>query len=145
MALNSQLLTVQFLTNDVQVLIFCSYCSKPTGSNKKKKFSTVPVFTEKRILNLTHDLYAICCSKLWQTFLGVAKSISHCYFTRLNLTKMGHLQFCLSIFLGIHRNPKQKVFFNSCEGFLMAALTARPSRPILKNCQNDTFQPLHEI
>ena len=44
------------------------YCSN-------KKFSAVTVFMEKRILNLTHDLYAICCSKIWQTFLGVAKSI----------------------------------------------------------------------
>ena len=48
---------------------------------------------------------------------------SHSYFTRLYLKKMGPLQFCLSIFLGIQRNPKQKDFFDSCEGFLMAALT----------------------
>ena len=33
-------------------------------------------------------------------------TISHCYFTRLNLKKMGPLQFCLPVFLGIHRNPK---------------------------------------
>ena len=48
---------------------------------------------------------------------------THCYFTRLNLDKMEPLQFCLSISLGILRNPKQKEFFNSYEGFLMAALT----------------------
>ena len=48
---------------------------------------------------------------------------THCYFTRLNLNKMEPLQFCLSISLGILRNPKQKEFFNSYEGFLMAALT----------------------
>ena len=48
---------------------------------------------------------------------------SHCYFTRLNLKKMGPLQFCPSIFLGIHRNPKQKDFFNYCEVFLIASLT----------------------
>ena len=29
---------------------------------------------------------------------------------------MGPLQFCLPIFLGIHRNPKQKDFFNSSKG-----------------------------
>ena len=43
---------------------------------------------------------------------------AHCYFTRLNLRKMGSLQFCLPVFLGIHRNPKRIFFFNSCEGFL---------------------------
>jgi hypothetical protein len=32
--------------------------------------------------------------------------------------KMDPLQFCLPVCLGIHRNPKQKEFFNSCEGFL---------------------------
>ena len=36
---------------------------------------------------------------------------------------MGPPQFWFSIFPGIHRNPKQKEFFNSCEGFLIAALT----------------------
>ena len=36
---------------------------------------------------------------------------------------MKPLQFCLPIFLGSYRNPKQRAFLNSCEGFLMAALT----------------------
>ena len=31
---------------------------------------------------------------------------------------MGTLQFCIQIFLGIHRNPNQRESFNSCEGFL---------------------------
>ena len=31
---------------------------------------------------------------------------AHCCFTRSNLLKMGPLQFCLPVFLGIHRNPK---------------------------------------
>ena len=47
----------------------------------------------------------------------------HCYFTRLNHRKMVPLWFCLPIFLGIHRNTKQKEMFNSCEEFLMVALT----------------------
>ena len=51
-------------------------------------------------------------------FVRQATQYSHCYFTRLNLKKMGPLQFCLPVFLGIHRNPKQKEFLNSCEGFL---------------------------
>ena len=50
-------------------------------------------------------------------------NIPHCYLTSLNLKKMGSLQFCLSIFLGIHRNPILKESFSSCEGLLMAALT----------------------
>ena len=41
----------------------------------------------------------------------------HCYSIRSNLKKMGPLQFCLPVFLGIHRNPIQKEFFHSCEGF----------------------------
>ena len=40
------------------------------------------------------------------------------YFTRLKLKKLGSLQFCLSVFLGIYRNPKQKEIFNSYEEFL---------------------------
>ena len=43
---------------------------------------------------------------------------SHCYSIRSNLKKMDPLQFCLPVFLGIHRNPKQKDFFNSRKGFL---------------------------
>ena len=35
----------------------------------------------------------------------------HCYSIRLNLQKMGSLQFCLPVFLGIHKKPKQKDFF----------------------------------
>ena len=35
---------------------------------------------------------------------------SHCYSIRSNLKKMGPLQFCHPVFLGIHRNPKQKDF-----------------------------------
>ena len=50
----------------------------------------------------------------------------HCYFTRLNLKKMGPLQFCLPVFLGIHRNPKQKEFSNSLRDFWN-----NPNYPIL--------------
>ena len=39
-------------------------------------------------------------------------------FYHVELKKMDPLQFCLPIFLGIHRNPRQKDFFNSCKGFL---------------------------
>jgi hypothetical protein len=43
---------------------------------------------------------------------------SHCSSIRSNIKQMGPLQFCLPVFLGIHRNPKQKDFFNLREGFL---------------------------
>ena len=67
----------------------------------------------------------------------------HCYSISSNLKKMGHLQFCLPVFLGIHRNPKQKEVSNSYGGFLMASTNrAWPSQPTLKICQIDTFQPL---
>ena len=55
--------------------------------------------------------------------ITLSKKKSHCYFTRLNLRKMGPQQFCLQVFLGKYRHPKQKEFLNSCEGFLRAALT----------------------
>ena len=38
------------------------------------------------------------------------KDRPHCYSIRSNLKKMGPFQFCLQVFLGIHRNPKQKQF-----------------------------------
>ena len=44
-------------------------------------------------------------------------------FYHIEPQKMGLLQFCSPVFLGILRIPKQKDFFNSCEVFLMAALT----------------------
>ena len=47
---------------------------------------------------------------------------THFCFTRLTLKKIGPLQFLITIFLGIHRNPKQE-FYDSCKGVLMAALT----------------------
>ena len=36
------------------------------------------------------------------------------------IKNMGPLEFCLSIFLWIHKNPKQNECFDSCDGFLMA-------------------------
>ena len=36
---------------------------------------------------------------------------SHCYSIRSNLKKMGPLQFCLPVCLGIHRDPKTKRIF----------------------------------
>ena len=41
-----------------------------------------------------------------------------CYFTRLNLKRISPLKFCLPALLGIDRNPRQKVFLKSSEGFL---------------------------
>ena len=56
------------------------------------------------------------CSKGTVYRLG-QEDLTHCYSLRSNLKKMIPLQFCLPIFLGIHRNPKQKEFFNSRKGF----------------------------
>jgi hypothetical protein len=39
-------------------------------------------------------------------------------FYQVEPKKLGPLQFCLPVFLGIHKNPKQKEIFDSCEGFL---------------------------
>ena len=62
--------------------------------------------------------------------------MSHCYFTRLNLKKIGPLQFCLLALLGTHRNPKQKYFLKSCEGFLRAILTGQGhSVPVWKTAK----------
>jgi len=66
----------------------------------------------------------------------------HCYFTRLNIRKMGPFQFRLQVFLGNNRHPKQKEFLNSCEGFLRAALTghSHPS-PFWKIAKMALFNP----
>ena len=42
---------------------------------------------------------------------------AHCYFTRLNLIKMGHFKFYFPVFLRINGHPKQKEFLNSCKWF----------------------------
>ena len=47
----------------------------------------------------------------------VPQKVGGRYSIRLNLKEMGPLQFCLPVFLGIHRNPKQKECFNSRKGF----------------------------
>ena len=67
---------------------------------------------------------------------------SHCYFTRLNLTKMVPFYFYFPVFLGINRHPQQKDFLNSCEGFLRAALTghSHPS-PFWKIAKMALFNP----
>jgi hypothetical protein len=70
---------------------------------------------------------------LW---LGWHTTHTHCYFTRLNLKKMGPLQCCHLALLGTHRHTIQKEFLKSCEGFLRAALTGHgllsPFRKIAK-------------
>ena len=42
----------------------------------------------------------------------------HYYFTRLNLIKMGPLQFCLPVLIWIHKNPKQKIFLKFLLGIV---------------------------
>ena len=39
--------------------------------------------------------------------------ITHCYFIRLNPKRISPCQFYLPALLGIHRNPRQKYFFES--------------------------------
>ena len=58
------------------------------------------------------------CNVWWDT---------HCYFTRLNVRKMGPLLFYFPVFLGINLHLKQKWFLNSCKGSLRAALTEHSS------------------
>ena len=67
-----------------------------------------PIFNQK-------EKVSVCT---WPTGVDICATFSHCYSVRSNLWNMGPLQFCLIVFLGIHRNPKQNVFFNSLEGFL---------------------------
>ena len=74
----------------------------------KMAFQNIVVVSERRL--------PILC-------MGWRKPGTHCYFTRLNPKKMGPLQFCLPIFLGIHKIPKQIDSLNSYEGFFKATLT----------------------
>ena len=77
------------------------------------KFSRVP---------FTVVLISLIRTMVNDTLLNFGKryedDLTHCYFTRLNLKKMGALQFCLPVLLEIHRNHKQKEFSKSCEGFM---------------------------
>ena len=82
-----------------------------------------------------------CCTRPTWDLSNIISS-THFYLTRLNLEKMGRLQFCLSIFIGMHRNPKQKEFFNSCEGFLMATLIWHShTGPLYKIVEMALFNP----
>ena len=51
------------------------------------------------------------------------------------------------MFLNIHWHPKPKEFFKCYDYFFKAPLKprARPLQSFLKNCQNGTFKPMHEI
>ena len=75
--------------------------------------------------------------RIWD--LGPGAHSSHCYFTRLNLKKMGHLIFPSNI----TRNssaPCAKSIFQFLWGILEGrTIRARPSRSFLINCQNGTF------
>ena len=51
-------------------------------------------------------------------YVLILRAKSHCYFTRLNHKRISPFQFCLPALLGIHRNPRQKDFLKSSEGFL---------------------------
>ena len=44
----------------------------------------------------------------FEIFWGVVSLLSHCYFTRSNLKKIGPLQFCLLALLRIHQHPIHK-------------------------------------
>ena len=74
------------------------------------KLATFLLFLQTQVIFQEEKL------KKLQSFLII--SIPHCYSIRLNLKKMGLLQFCLPVFLGINKNPKQKEFFNLREGLL---------------------------
>ena len=60
--------------------------------------------------------------------------------------KMATLQFCLPVFLGIHRNPKQKSFLNSFEGFVKYIQFIHLNKHLdgaWDTSQNGTFIALH--
>ena len=79
---------------------------------------------------------------LFFIFASIDEPVSHCYFTRLNLRKMGPFYFYFPVFLGINRHPKHKEFLNSFVGFLRAALTghSHPS-PFWKIAKMALFNP----
>ena len=63
------------------------------------------------LLKLGHTLFIF-------VYVSSALDSTHCYSTRSNVKQMGPLRFCLPVCIGIHRNLKQKDYFNLCEGFL---------------------------
>ena len=66
---------------------------------------------------------------------------SHCYFTILKHRKKEKraLSNYLPALLGIHRHPKQKEFLNLLGILEGRTNRSKPTRPLLKNCQNGTF------
>ena len=102
--------------NNLNERILVWYTSKTKNKDEEqKKGNLVQRF-------LGHGIDLVLCLlhiNIFSNFQGVP----HCYFTRLNPKKMGPLQFCLSLFLGIHKIPKQIDSLNSYEGFFKATLT----------------------
>ena len=90
------------------LFVFFQYCiyKRSPQSHLFFKIST-EIVTKNYFSRVYH--FGRPCGYISEQFLRFL--VPHCYFTRLNLKKMGPIQFCLSIFLGIHRNPKQKDFF----------------------------------
>jgi hypothetical protein len=72
---------------------------------------------------ISHHMFTQILNFLFGIVFSRKIMVTHCYFTRLNLRKMGPFYFYFPVFLGINGHPKQKVFLNSCEGFLRAPLT----------------------
>ena len=67
-------------------------------------------------------------------------------FIILNIKRMDTFQFCFLGLLPIHRNRNWKEFLKSCESFLEnLSFLQLMTLPKLKNWQNGTFEPMHEI
>ena len=83
------------------------------GPGSKQLSSDLKFRSEENIYSTTSISHSLASNSTG----GSDTSRTHCYSIRLNPKKIGPLQFCLPVFLGTHRKPKQKLFFNSREGF----------------------------
>ena len=97
----------------------------------------IPLYTMALFVHILH-IIRIHLDKILTSYYS-----AHCYFSRLNLKKMGLSSFIFQSFQILIRTQCKKELFNSCEGLLMAVINtvkqAQQFQPILKNCQNGTF------
>ena len=101
------------IRNPQQMLHFCAThveIWRLSISIKTLSFTAVCTARTNKIEFLFSDV--VCCS-----FLDLGQWGHTAILSDWTLEKWA-LGFCLPVFLGIHRNPKQKDLFISCEGFL---------------------------
>ena len=113
LALNSIDLSMRALTTAVQSSI------RPKSSQWSQNLSVSVLLTQDfKISSLVFIRVIFVLGKVVLLFEEEFSSILHYYFTKLNLKKMGPLQFCLPVLLGIQRTLNKNIFFKFLWGII---------------------------